>query len=900
MDDSASNNRLNRRHAEFSDYFDSNDMFGPSLKRRQIPHSVRTLTPLKHSAYSSLINQSNSVASLLSSTGGLFSPGRPASETQSKKALFGSTLMSTNFQNQTLDVTSADSSIFAADDAKLSECRNIFADFADSLNLGQQEIFGPVQKYENICRETIAPLRNICNTAITSQGRLCRTYGLITVLEREMDTWNLVSSLYKDRYATERQFEEEPMLLDCYQPSEKKLTDALFEQNQTLRQAQLIVDWLENIAERYLEDYYNKAEFSLDHKGSWENTLHQLQTQRAGIQTGKIQNIVTELDPDAPLRQGKCLADLDKDDDDVLLKYVFFCIRAGRLDEAHKVCSKVGQLWRAASLVGWQLYHDPNMEQLGPGGKVQAVEGNPFRDLWKRTCWKVAEDERLSVYERGIYAVLSGNLNYILPCCSSWSDYVWAYFRVLVDQTVESNIHQSFVGSRPLLDLPDAYTNKRLTFDSIFKEIAAGTDEKISREAAYRFNMIQKYVILGDIEGLIEAMHAWCKEKSDHTHPHLIRFMAHLVLFFRSLDVVGAWEDSCDDILVEYIKLLIQNEHVQLVAIYTAKVPKDHQIDLYSKFLEEISGSELRRRCLELAEAAGLDVPLITKLVVENIRTARPDTFVTDADLQLEAVTSEGDEVKIEAIEWLTFDPKQRSEALQQANAVMRGFLGARKLAACQKAFDAVPLDSVDSILTLWQKKTGSSNLPLRDERAVREYFCIKAYLEAQISFSRWFEHLHHAKPLRPELGIGGDFTERVAIEHRLQEYEADLEKWQQSLMNQTEATKKSIYNVLLFVDGGWLIDQEAKEEIDENRARELSLLRHICLPALCFLLHKVLHTTEQYRECVQFADVIVSEAYHLYNVFQPEELQKLLQLIRDSAVMLLDNGFDPLGYPLS
>lgn len=36
-------------------------------------------------------------------------------------------------------------------------------------------------------------------------------------------------------------------------------------------------------------------------------------------------------------------------------------------------------------------------------------------------------------------------------------------------------------------------------------------------------------------------------------------------------------------------------------------------------------------------------------------------------------------------------------------------------------------------------------------------------------------------------MGIGGDFTERVAIEHQLQEYEADLEKWQRSLMNQTE-----------------------------------------------------------------------------------------------------------------
>lgn len=42
-------------------------------------------------------------------------------------------------------------------------------------------------------------------------------------------------------------------------------------------------------------------------------------------------------------------------------------------------------------------------------------------------------------------------------------------------------------------------------------------------------------------EGLIEAMHAWCKEEYDHMHPHLIRFMAHLVLFLRSLDVISAW-----------------------------------------------------------------------------------------------------------------------------------------------------------------------------------------------------------------------------------------------------------------------------------------------------------------------------------------------------------------------
>ena len=34
------------------------------------------------------------------------------------------------------------------------------------------------------------------------------------------------------------------------------------------------------------------------------------------------------------------------------------------------------------------------------------------------------------------------------------------------------------------------------------------------------------------------------------------------------------------------------------------------------------------------------------------------------------------DRKKIEAIEWLVFDPSQRSEALKQSNAIMRCFIG--------------------------------------------------------------------------------------------------------------------------------------------------------------------------------------------------------------------------------
>lgn len=71
--------------------------------------------------------------------------------------------------------------------------------------------------------------------------------------------------------------------------------------------------------------------------------------------------MVTSLDPDAPIRENRPLADLDKEDETRLLLNVFANIRAGKLEEAQRLCKESGQAWRAASLEGWRLYHDRNM-----------------------------------------------------------------------------------------------------------------------------------------------------------------------------------------------------------------------------------------------------------------------------------------------------------------------------------------------------------------------------------------------------------------------------------------------------------------------------------------------------------------------------------------------------------
>lgn len=64
--------------------------------------------------------------------------------------------------------------------------------------------------------------------------------------------------------------------------------------------------------------------------------------------------------------------------------------------------------------------------------------------------------------EKAIYSALSGNLRGLLPMCKSWLDYVWAYFRVLVDTRVEDEIRLKTTIGRALETLPGDYWEKKL------------------------------------------------------------------------------------------------------------------------------------------------------------------------------------------------------------------------------------------------------------------------------------------------------------------------------------------------------------------------------------------------------------------------------------------------------
>jgi len=803
-------------------------------------------------------------------------------------------------------------------DPAMEGAGNLFEEFMDLLNTHphSSDVFNLVEQYETLCRDKIKSLLQYINKTDPSRRRLKKTVNLLNQLYRECYTWRLLSSLFRDRLASAASEGDADMqMLPAVDSSRSELliVQRLFEMEASTRQCQIIVDWLERNMQDKLEDLIESENLRLKSESMyWEHTVHDLNQVRMQSKDPTLaSNLVTEVDPDAPLRQQRALSSLDQQDEEQLLVYMFRFIRAGKLDEAQNLCNEQGHFWRAATLDGWRLWHDPNYF-TDVEGEIIPAKGNPDRDLWKINCWALSEEKGCSVHEKAIYASLSGHLKQLLPACSCWEDQLWAHFKVYIDVRVEQEIRNQPRSNGNFLDLPHGYweqvQDNELNPENILSNLSTHPNPDIQRQSEDIYRSFQSNIILNQVDEMLARMKKTIAAKNDD--PHLFRCMAHLVLFLQSVGI-QTQEEVCVEVLHKYVEILIERKQTKLVAKYTSCLPHTMQTDVYATFLQDIYDEHERRAYLELGEQAGLDLKQITKRVVENILSV--DGGVDTAD------GSEADNVKINAITWLLFDDSQRAEAVKQANTLTRLFLASKKFAASKAVFDVLPDDSIDVIHTQWRRRAGEKALPIADDNAIREHFCLKTYMIAHDAFNAWFKHYYDQAPLEPKAPGGGGtgettFKEQILYEEGLKEYEAEFERWKKTLQCHVTTTSNCIFNVLLF-PGGWLVDprspspanitdgeegEGASSAGDANRQHQLLVLRQICIPYLTFLLQKVFDSSKQLRSVLQLAEVIQSKEYKLYEVFHKHKIQKYLGLVRQTCINLLDEGYDAFGFERS
>ena len=254
----------------------------------------------------------------------------------------------------------------------------------------------------------------------------------------------------------------------------------------------------------------------------------------------------------------------------------------------------------------------------------------------------------------------------------------------LLDIKVESEVRGSMPKS--YMPMPEDYWKNEMTLEDIFAELRASKNSIIRNQASKPDHLIQKYLILDQIPQLMEEVDTMiylglCDSQ-------LLRFLAHLILFFRQIGKCTN-DKIANKVLLAYVRVLIEIGDPILVAYYTATLPQEDQVTNFASFLEQVKDYDQRKKCLAAAEEANLNVEAITKLVVENIRQKNVEL----ESLDLKGEITPADLEKIDALDWVIFYPNQREEALWQANALMRYFLSSEKIDAARKTFNKVRLE---------------------------------------------------------------------------------------------------------------------------------------------------------------------------------------------------------------
>ena len=276
----------------------------------------------------------------------------------------------------------------------------------------------------------------------------------------------------------------------------------------------------------------------------------------------------------------------------------------------------------------------------------------------------MAENKLIDDYSRATVGVFCGHLDSLLNVLNdSWSDILWAYLKVQIDIRVEYEIRSYCVKS--YLPMEDMYWNNKMSLENIFEELAAHRNINVKNEANDTVRVIQKYLILDEIPELLKHFEKCISE--ENVSPQMLRFFTHIILFIRQIGRTHQ-EEIADKVIRSYVEFLITHGDHQLVAFYTAALPVDIQTVLFSRYLETITETASRKKCLEEAMSYGLDVPTITTYTVEKIRNRETETD----GRELEGNISDLDVAKISSLEWLTFNADQRGELLWQANALIR------------------------------------------------------------------------------------------------------------------------------------------------------------------------------------------------------------------------------------
>ncbi|KAG9288501.1 hypothetical protein G9A89_015707 [Geosiphon pyriformis] len=723
------------------------------------------------------------------------------------------------------------------------------------------------EKYTKLTEEVLSDLEIQRYNGIFDNNE---TRGCYALFEAERNTWKLIFQLQSHRNFFEASVKEKDDIIET--------TDNFAKEGQLLEQQEitdkqfgelsLVLDWLQGVAPPFVAvettSYY------------WPYTLKDLE--RGKIKT--FDDIVDELDPDAPHRQFKRLHQNDESHEKELIRSIFEYLRRGNLNMSIDLCLQNGHHWRAASLAGWCPHKDTTDENNILDRYENPHRGNIARRLWRATCYQLAKEPSLNIYERGAYAVLCGDSTNIIPLCDKWEDFLWAYYVELVER--ERQKYLSWFPSRG----PDIEEGLEMKFEAddldvsqIFERVEEHLQIKnrdhIDNPLHLIFHQVQKFCILDQYSLIIPYLNSQIEKisLSEVFDAHIIRFSAHLVLYLREVLHPTPLEEA-DYVLEKYVDLLIKFKKYDLILTYLVNLPRERTIHLYANFLKTLDLSkEQRERYVDIAKDFQLEVSelliRIVEIVFQEAKIEEPEAIplssvkLINTSNPIEVL----DQFQISTLEWLTFLPKENLlKALKEFNDLSRRLLASGKLNGMKKILEIVKDFDALSDLLYEEKFVAEAKEPIKDE-----FISYESMFNFFAAYEEWDEAWNQ-KPLRSEISL--------------------LENWTLDIENKSSKVEKAFRHILMA--------KISQGDLEGDQQKDVYLrLRIIYMPEIIFRFHKMLYESRDViqgnlEKSLRLADIVADDQYQFYQEFKhTKKLGPFLLLIRESSRLILEKTGD-------
>lgn len=496
--------------------------------------------------------------------------------------------------------------------------------------------------------------------------------------EQEAQTWDLLRRLVYLRFPSPNSAKDASKSVARHQQlhqysTEREVWDKFLETDALALERKTVLDWLKDTAEEsgedidvLVKDLQQNAERGDIIAHGWLHTKAAIknqkrihvwpqaldpssqEVQRALVNSSNTEALVTQLDPDAIVRQNRKLEAQDEYFERSIWLGCYEMLRRGRPPvEIREWCMERTEVWRAVSMSG--LPDDESKEDDDGGSLTSSA-------LWRRMCFDLARKSGADQYERAVYGILSGDISTVEDVCSSWDDFIFVHYNALLRTQFDNYVQKlyperSMAGPLGVFDAVQFHGEPKTVGKRLVESLK--NDPRTAEETFEPMKMIQGVLIANDFDhfvfqqGLAMSKSANAREPSNlipatteqpednnmnryislEDHDSL-RVLAHILLIFigLGLDLGGVYRQTViENIIVSYIIFLRLAGKEELVPLYCSQLSGNRRYATLCRNLIDVTDPEQRVTQIKLMRELGLDVQEFVKFQSRYLIADHPD-----------------------------------------------------------------------------------------------------------------------------------------------------------------------------------------------------------------------------------------------------------------------------------